>query len=205
MNTIHIGFDTETNGIPEMLGYKKFYNPKDIYKYNTSRMVQIAYQIYNGDMTKLLDEKNYLIKPNGFVNMNTEFHGITYEKAMKEGRELKDVLNEFLLDIINYSKHFQVFLFGHNVDFDINITLSELYRMGNIEGATILSTVQKRCTMELSRNIVKKEFILKNGKKVIKDPSLKEAFEFFTKENITNQHDALYDVKNTSRVYINLI
>ena len=205
MKTIHIGFDTETTGIPTMYGYKKFYNPQYINKYNTSRMVQLAYQIYNSDMSLLLEEKNYLIKPNDFHYMNTEFHGITYDKAMKEGRDIKEATLEFLQDIEKYSKNFQVILFGHNVDFDMNITLSELYRYGNNDGAKFLSTIKKCCTMEMSKNIVKKEIILKNGSIVIKDPSLKEAFEFFTKENIANQHDALYDVKNTSKIYKFLI
>lgn len=201
MNRIHIGIDTETNGLPEMLSYKKFYSPKDIYKYNGSRIVQLAYVVYNNDMTKQLIEKNYLIKPNGFINMNTDFHGITYEKAIKEGREIKDVLLEFIVDIENYSKHYEVNLFGHNIDFDVCVVLSELYRLNYNKEATFLSTIKTRCTMELSRNVVKKEIILQNGKKVIKDPSLKEAYLFFIKEDIKNQHDALCDIKNTSKIY----
>ena len=39
MNRIHIGIDTETNGLPEMLSYKKFYSPKDIYKYKWNNLL----------------------------------------------------------------------------------------------------------------------------------------------------------------------
>ncbi|MCK5782331.1 MAG: DNA polymerase III subunit alpha [Flavobacteriales bacterium] len=115
---MYIIFDTETTGLP------KNYNAATTDSENWNRCVQLAWQIHdvNG---KLVDVKNFIIRPEGYsIPFNAaQVHGITTDRANKQGMPLEYVLNEFNKDIEKSS-----FLVGHNVNFDINIVGAEFHR-----------------------------------------------------------------------------
>ena len=115
-------FDTETTGLP-----KDFGAPISSTE-NWPRCIQLAWQLHDFS-GKLLEIKNYIIKPDGFsIPYNSEkIHGISTERALLEGHPLDYVLKEFLLSL-KKSK----FLIGHNISFDINIIFSEFYRLNQI-------------------------------------------------------------------------
>jgi len=108
-------FDTETTGLP------RDYNAAITDLDNWPRMVQIAWQLH--DKTgKLLNNDSIIIKPENYtIPFNAiQIHGITNERALTEGKQLKLVLEQFILmiDQCNY-------LCGHNIGFDINIIGAE--------------------------------------------------------------------------------
>ncbi len=191
-------FDTETTGLPETPGYMKYYDPSRILYYNNSRLIELAYQIYTEDTNELLEQSSMIVNPNNeFRITNEEFHQISNEKAENEGKLVKDVLTEFLDRIL----HPDMILVGHNINFDVYICASELFRMGMDDKAKEFLKLKRYCTMEHSKNILNIQRILRNGKKITKDPSLKECYEYFMKKPIENQHRALSDVQSTSKVY----
>ena len=109
--------DIETTGLPLTKGYNNYYSPKDTQKYNSSRIVSIA----------LLNDKleHYkVLKPTDFTIKNSHFHGISQEDALKKGISLQEFFDPSILQSIEECD----FILGHNINFDINVLLSELYR-----------------------------------------------------------------------------
>jgi len=117
---MYIIFDTETTGLP------KNFNAPITDSENWNRCVQLAWQIHN-IKGELIDVKNFIIKPEGYsIPYNAaQVHGITTDRAKKQGMPLEFVLDEFNKDL-NENK----FLVGHNVNFDINIVAAEFHRAG---------------------------------------------------------------------------
>jgi DNA polymerase-3 subunit alpha len=115
---MYLIFDTETTGLPED------YNAPVSNGENWPRLVQLAWQLHreNGD---LIRAQNFIVKPKDFsIPFNSaKVHGITTERANKEGKELEQVLQAFNEDLKN-SKY----LIGHNINFDINIVGAEFLR-----------------------------------------------------------------------------
>lgn len=87
---MYLIYDTETTGLP------KNYNAPLSDADNWPRCVQIAWQLH-GANGELLDAQNHIIKPEGFdIPYNAEkVHGISTERAQKEGKPLNDVLEAF--------------------------------------------------------------------------------------------------------------
>ena len=114
-------FDTETTGLPK--SYKAPLSDSN----NWPRMVQLAWQIHDGN-GELLEVKNYIVKPDGYdipIGVS-KIHGITTERAERDGHDLKLVLEELKTDLerTNYNV-------GHNIEFDINIVGAEFFRIYN--------------------------------------------------------------------------
>ena len=108
--------DCETTGFPECPRYNVYYDYTDINKYETSRIVQISWALY--DHSKLVKIQDYIIKPNGFTVKKTEFHGITDKIAKEKGNDIKLVFNKLLSDLKRTS-----LIVGHNILFDENIVI----------------------------------------------------------------------------------
>ena len=120
MNRKFIFFDTETTGLPD-----DFDAPiTDVD--NWPRIVQISW-IMTDDQNNLIKEKDFIIKPEGYEipYESSEIHGITTEKAMTVGLPMKDVMTTFVNDV----KSCDVVV-GHNVEFDINVSRCEAFRLG---------------------------------------------------------------------------
>ncbi len=125
--------DTETTGLPTKLK-GKYAHPSNIQYYNSSRIIEIAYIIKNNNKTT---QRRFLIKPT-FVIQNETIYGISIEDAL-------DILNN---DLTNVGT-----IVAHNIDFNINIILSEAYRLSQ-EEHEILSSVRSKiqiCTMAMGR------------------------------------------------------
>ena len=87
-------FDTETTGLPK--NYKAPVTDSD----NWPRMVQLAWQLHDNS-GKLLQAKNYIVKPDGYdipIGVS-KIHGITTERAERDGHDLKLVLEELKADL----------------------------------------------------------------------------------------------------------
>lgn len=59
-------------------------------------MVQLAWQLH-GPMGELIEAKNFIVRPEGYdIPFNAEkIHGISTERALREGADLAFVLGEF--------------------------------------------------------------------------------------------------------------
>jgi DNA polymerase III epsilon subunit-like protein len=180
--------DTETNGLPDMKNmvwgkYPSFY---DLDKYKSARIVQLSFIVTDKQYNNL-DLKDYIIKREGFDINNSEFHSITNEVSDRDGVDFKDAFLAFY-ESLKKTDH----IIAHNIEFDISVIKSELYRRNLFH---IIEEIDKKrllCTMKHTRNIIK--IINKFGK--YKYPSLKELYRHCFNKEIENAHNSKYDVIN---------
>ena len=198
-------FDLETTGLPQ----KKRINGLEVYddykinkSYDSSRIVSIAwYHDDNFDNKKINynNIKEYIRKPIDFDNIpTTHIHGISYEHALCEGVDLKDIIynKDLHNNIINSD-----IIIGHNCLFDINILLNELYRNSFIDTFNhleqLLLNKQYFCTAETGREICK---IMNIHTHKYKMPKLSELYYYYFMENPKNSHNASDDVLSTLKI-----
>ncbi len=182
-------FDTETTGLPK--NYKAPVSDSD----NWPRMVQIAWQLHD-ESGKLLTNKNYIVKPDGYdipIGVS-KIHGITTERAERDGHDLKLVLEELKIDLerTNYNV-------GHNIEFDINIVGAEFFRLGI---KSDLASKQDIDTMKSSVDFCQ----IPGGRGGrFKYPSLTDLHKKLFNKGFGDAHDAAYDVDATARCFFGLI
>lgn len=183
-------FDTETTGLP------KNYNAPISDSDNWPRMVQIAWQLHDAS-GKLIHNDSIIIRPEGYtIPYNAvQIHGISTERALTEGRDLKTVLQEFAEKVGETT-----YLCGHNIEFDINIIGAEFLRCGLpnfFEGKGIIDTKNDETT----------NFCAipggKGGK--FKWPTLTELYTKLFNSTFDEAHNAAFDVQATSRVFFEIV
>ena len=118
--TTYLFFDTETTGLPK--SWKAPVSDTG----NWPHIVQIAWGLF-GDGGAQMTFRDHIIRPEGFVipGSATAIHGISTEKALREGRPRGEVLKEFSAAISGASC-----LVAHNLDFDEKMVRVELLRQG---------------------------------------------------------------------------
>jgi DNA polymerase-3 subunit alpha len=187
---MYLIFDTETTGIP----HNKTAPIADVD--NWPRVVQLAWQLHDGK-GKLLSQKSFIIKPNGFdIPYKAEqVHGISTKRALAEGHDFNNVLEFFTADLEKTS-----LLVGHNIEFDISILGAEFIRH-NIELDKILKLEK------VDTGIVSTEFCQLSGGigGRLKMPRLVELHEKLFGNDFGDAHDAAYDVAATARCFFGLI
>lgn len=150
-----IVFDTETTGLPPRDKIKRCNeNPINYKLWKDCRIVQMSWVLCE-NKGNILKQKDYIIRPNNFTipEVATSIHGISTEKALLEGVSLDNVLNDFLEDILYCDT-----LVAHNINFDYDVVLSEIYRLKdkkkNKEFKNIEKYLQinKYCTMLAGSN-----------------------------------------------------
>jgi DNA polymerase III subunit alpha len=186
---MYLIFDTETTGLP-----KRDDAPLTDFD-NWPRLVQIAWQLHDGE-GKLIHAKNFIVKPEGFsIPYNAQkVHGISTERALNEGKDLKLVLNEFAEALTQTD-----LVVGHNVEFDLNIVGAE-YLRNALENA--LEPKKWLCTKISSTDYV----AIPGGKGGrFKWPTLTELYVKLFNEGFEDAHDAAYDVRATARCFFGLL
>ena len=177
--------DVETNGLPKKRN--RHYSEIDIWP----RIVQMSWGIYdiNGNLVKLED---HIIKPDGFeIDKKSEsIHGISNEKALSEGKNINDIIEIFLKDLkIENLKS----VICHNVNFDINVIKSELFRLNK---KIKLNKLEVICTMLATTEFCK----LPSNFIDYKYHKFEELYQLlFRKEWII--HDSKYDVINLAKCF----
>jgi DNA polymerase III epsilon subunit-like protein len=159
-------------------------------------MVQLAY-IVTDEFGKIIVQKDQIIKPVGFTIPEdvSKIHGITHERAVRTGIDLKTALEE--LDF-HLCRVYRTVI--HNSGFDTAIIAGEQIRMGWPDYGLITNQVGLFCTKEKSTNICKVPNKNKGG---YKWPSLAELCAFCGVEN-KGAHNALNDVISTKECYFYL-
>lgn len=184
---MYLFFDTETTGLPD--NWRASYRLVD----NWPRMVQLGYAVID-ENRKVINTRNIIIKPDGFTIPveASDIHRVTTERAMKEGIDVKDALQEFIEDV----KKADV-LVGHNIDFDMNIVGAELVRAGIAEYP--LFNKRRLCLMKSST-----DFCQIPGSYGYKWPTLSELHIKLFGRDFEESHDAFEDVKATANCFFRL-
>jgi DNA polymerase III epsilon subunit-like protein len=180
-------FDTETNGLPLCKGYGVFPLYNNTKAYNTSRIVQVSYIITDSNFEHL-EESNFIIKADNFKIENHQFHGITEKISEKDGVAFIDFANYF-----SNSLDFVDTIIAHNINFDFNVLCAEFYRYGLFDIIAKFESKKQICTMKKYKFLVKATF--KNSTD-IKDPNLKELYQYATGQEMENHHNSFYDTLN---------
>jgi len=87
---MYLFFDTETTGLPR--NWKAPVTDLN----NWPRLVQLAYLFYDTNGNKI-SGGDFIIKPEGFTIPSdaSRIHGISTERAIREGQPIKSVLQHF--------------------------------------------------------------------------------------------------------------
>jgi DNA polymerase III epsilon subunit-like protein len=150
----------------------------------------------NTNKFKLIAEYDYIIKPDKFEIKNPDIHGITQQMAEFAGVEFKQV-------IADIKKEFATgdLLIAHNIIFDKNVLLSEMYRYKLFEECKLFKAISTFCTSKQCANLTKIRF----NAREYKQPKLSELYEFLFKEKAKNLHNALYDTRAMVRIFMELL
>jgi DNA polymerase III subunit epsilon len=186
----YLFFDTETTGLP-----KSWKAPVSDLG-NWPHIVQIAWALFDDSGTQIAF-RDHIIKPEGFVipESATAIHGISTEKALKDGRPAAEVLKEFSGAVLGAAR-----LVAHNLDFDEKMVRVELLRQGMPD---ILqepsSSVKKICTMKSSTGYCKIP-----GPYGDKWPKLSELHIKLFEVDFEDQHNAASDVLCCAKCFFEL-
>ena len=186
---MYLIFDTETTGLPR--DFKAAHTDTN----NWPRVVQLAWQLHDLE-GNLVENKEFLIKPDGFVipYESQKVHGISTELAEFGGTEMQEVLLKF--DEVLKKASFVV---GHNLQFDLNVLGCEYVRQGQdspLQDKKVLDTCTEK-TAELCQ--------LSGGRKKFKMPKLEELYFFLFNNSFAEAHNATADVEATARCFFELI
>ena len=184
---MYLFFDTETTGLPR--------NPRAPIEAleNWPRVVQLAWLTYSNS-GKLLSENDYIIKPEGFIipKEASKIHGITTKKALIDGNDLSQILNQFARDVKKAN-----LVVAHNIDFDEKIIAAEFLRK-NINHH--LNKKPKICTMRSSTHFCK----IPGNYSKYKWPNLRELHSTLFDHDFEDVHNALADVKACAKCFFEL-
>lgn len=183
-----IFFDVETTGLP--ISWKEKYTNKSNWPY----IVQLAYIISYED-NEISEEQDYILKPEGFTipEKSTDIHGISNKIALTIGKNRKEVLSSFALQIRSCD-----YVVAHNADFDINVLRCEFLR-NNIEDP-FKEDLNIICTMKKSIDFCKIPSAYGN----YKWPSLQELYAKLFNKSFKDAHNAKFDVKATFECFSKL-
>jgi len=183
--------DTETTGLPK----GRYSKPEDISKFNTARLVELGYIICKGDGT-IVEKVFDIIKPTDFVIDNNSYavrkcHGITKEKANREGKDLDLILKKLEKNIKKYKVNKMI---AHNMDFDSRIILSECYRYNYTDIINRIKNTSLECTMKMGK-------IYNKGKW----PKLEVLYKKLLNREYKHEHRAMPDTKCCMECYFKMI
>ncbi len=180
---MYLFFDTETTGLPR--NWKAPITDLD----NWPRMIQLAYQLSDGGGTRV-SGGDFIIKPAGFTipAEAARIHGITTERAQKEGEDLLAVLLEFQAAVGRAD-----YLVAHNMSFDEKIVGAEFLR-NNMPDS--LPAKRKICTMQSAT-----DYCALPGPYGNKWPKLSELHDKLFQKGFEEAHNAAADVAATMKCF----
>lgn len=188
-------FDTETTGLPPRgLQFKRAHSGNFL-AWRSCRIVQIAWEVR--DMKGvILTRESFLINPDGFdiPEQATAIHGITTERAKAEGVQMHSVISKLMSDISTWNVHIVV---AHNIDFDSNVLLAEMYTLQMSNEKAIWKAMKKECTMRMGTLPGKRWSKLSVLYESICGPIVPEVLE--------KLHDAATDVSLCADIYFALL
>ena len=187
MRIMLLFFDTETTGLPKPAS-------NDFEKW--PRVIQLAWSLYDHDGNRE-SLNSFIIYPTDFVIPQdaTSIHGITTERAKKEGVSLHKVLPQFNSDVENATT-----IIAHNLDFDLPSVNTEFMRC-KLE--TNLLKKQKFCTMKTPKIVSYCKLPSPYGTGY-KWPTLTQLHLHLFDTEFTGSHNASADVEACAKCYFEL-
>jgi DNA polymerase III epsilon subunit-like protein len=184
MRIMLLFIDTETTGLPKSAS-------NDIEKW--PRVVQLAWSLYDTDGNRE-SLNSFIIYPTGFVIPQdaASIHGITTERAKKEGLSLHKVLPQFNSDVEKATM-----IIAHNVEFDLPSVNTEFMRC-KLE--TNLLKKQKFCTMTTPKIVYYCKLPSPSGRGY-KWPTLNQLHLQLFDTEFTGSHNASADVDWLNAVF----
>lgn len=192
-----LAYDTETTGLP---AYK---DPSDAP--HQPHIVQLAAKVVDLDTRLPVSQMNVIIKPNGWIIPAevSAIHGITTERAMDEGIDEREAVEQFLS---MWRPNPETFLrrIGHNESFDARIVRIATKRYFDAVTQTMWKGGDALCTARMASPIMSMPAttaMKKSGRNFPKTPKLSEAYEYFMNKPLEGAHDAMNDVDACLAVY----
>ena len=184
-------FDCETTGLPKI----RYFSPEVADEW--PHLVQLAWARYDirGNAE---DARCYIVRPDGFdiPPDSTKIHGITQAQALRDGRDLAEVLDEFL-DAAGAPGTTVV---AHNVDYDRSVVGAELVRTRKPLGFLELPGV---CTMKETTELC--ALPRPGGGSGHKWPTLEELHSYCFGYSYEGAHDAARDLEACARSFFRLV
>ena len=155
-------------------------------------IVQLAWQCYDAK-DGLVTEGDVIIKPDGYEipPEATAIHGISHEHALEVGMQLKDAMSLFR-ESWKACDH----IVGHNLQFDLKALAFSIRSLGM---SVVTDGKKLTCTMEKTTHLLKLP-----GKYGYKWAKLEELHRFLFKNDFDGAHNAMADVRATSKCYFEL-
>ena len=183
----YIAFDFETSGLPRGRRNTKV-TQETLPNFDGCRAVSLSAARFSqrGRLIKTFDA---IIRPDDFTigEDSTAIHGITHERAMKEGRPFTEVFWDFMDFIGPRTKT----LVAHNAQFDVSVLQSEILRHGLPESQ--IENLVFRCTLELYKE------------RFMGPIKLTRLYKDIFGEDFDNAHNSLADSIACGKVYPFLI
>ena len=177
-------FDIETSGLP-----RRNATYKELDGYDTARMVSISWVLTQGD--RITEQSYFIIRPDNFeIGADSiAIHGISQEKATTEGSCIKQMFSE-LKDSLQYVHS----IISYNIDFDLNVLKSELYRYKKKSIIRLLDAKHAICCMKKARDYLK----------MSRYPKLAETYQHIFEQPLVNAHNAMADTINCFKCYVKM-
>lgn len=175
-------FDIESSGLPN----KRNAPHSDLEAYGTARIVSICWLLAQGE--KITEQSYFIIKPEGFTISDDAFriHGISQEQADTTGVPIAQVFKE-LKESLEHAHS----IISYNIDFDINVLKSELFRAGQTDLIEIVDKKHHICCMKKAKEFLRME----------RWPKLSHTYEHIFNEPLKNAHNAMADTMACFKVY----
>lgn len=183
-------FDCETTGLPR----SRHFSPDDVDGW--PHLVQLAWARYdsrgNAEATHC-----HIIRPDGFTIPKdaTRIHGISHAHALRVGRDLAEVLDEFL----EAAERPATVIVAHNLDYDFGVVGSELVRLRkplrflDIPGICTMKSTTELCQLQ------------RPGGFGFKWPTLEELHTYVFGHSYEGAHDAARDLEACARSFFKLL
>jgi len=186
----YLFIDTETTGLPLRRGAPH----TDLHVW--PRIVSISWAFYDTPSSDPTYKYN-IIRPQGFTipPEAAGIHGISTERAIREGVALSTVLRALSEDIRGSSPSLLV---AHNMQFDRPIIQAEYIRAGQEEPISMLPVF---CTMVSTTELCRLP-PMRNGKH--KWPKLEELHYYLFRMDFSAGHDARADVRACAKCFFRL-
>jgi DNA polymerase III epsilon subunit-like protein len=187
---MYVFFDCETTGLPRT----RRFSTDDVDGW--PRLVQIAWARYDSQ-GNAEDARCHIVKPDGFriPEDATRIHGITQARALRVGRDLAKVLDEFLKAV----EPLGTTLVAHNLGYDCGVVGAELVRTGkplrflDIHGICTMTSTTELCQLP------------RPGGFGYKWPTLEELHYYVFGYSYEGAHDAVKDIDACARSFFRLI
>jgi DNA polymerase III epsilon subunit-like protein len=185
---MYVFFDTETTGIP------LDHNAPASDVENWPRVVQIAWTLIDREGSELRSQA-FIVRPDGFeIPLNaSRIHGITTDRARREGADIALALAEFSKDVSDASE-----IVAHNIQFDERVVGAEFIRAGHKQSP--LSGKRLHCTMRSSTDFCR----LPGGRRGYKWPTLDQLHRILFGASFGMSHNATADVRACVKCYFEL-